>query len=391
MTNLATVDNNVEELFYGDKKARWYQIASMHQVEDAFVNHGAQRICLVSATGSGKTVNLGIICNSEIIRKFCGVSNETLFDGKYKEDFRVLFVAHRDRLLQQAVVTFAASTGVELIPQSCFSDIPAGVLQKGWHMTVMDEGHHEGMSTIQYQLENYTQGTKNHLGFIPLLCLTATPDRADGMLIKFDTIITAISREQAVAEGWLAETYLYSFVDPTNRANKVPMLTDIFEHYHHVMGRGIAFVATKVEATELTENIRRVTGKRVFNAVDVSDKVLNKVLDEFSLGQWDFIVNCGKLGEGVDVKGCESVIIGMNIGSHVLLNQICGRAARPDSDCRIFELVNPLKDNLDVTVIVGEPKVHKLIYKRSGKWVEREFDYSTLQSDDSFDLSANRL
>ena len=70
---------------------------------------------------------------------------------------------------------------------------------------------------------------------------------------------------------------------------------------------------------------------------------------------------------------------------------LVGRASRPDSDCRIFEMVNSLRDNLDTTVIVGEPKCHKLIYKRSGKWVEREFDYSTLQVDDSFDLSANRL
>lgn len=391
MTHLAVTDDNVEEMYFGDKKARWYQIASMHQVEDAFVNQNAQRVCLVSPTGSGKTVNVGIICNSEIIRKFCGVSNETDIHGYYKESMRVLFVAHRDRLLQQAVVTFAASNGVELITQSMFSSIPNDVLEKGWHLTVFDESGHESCNSFQYQLEHYTKGATNVNGFIPLLGLTATPDRADGMLIKFDTLINAISREQAVAEGWLADSELYSFVDPTERANKVPLLTDIFEHYHHVMGRGIAFVSTKVEAAELTENIRRVTGKRVFNAVDVSNIVLNKALDDFSLGQWDFIVNCGKLGEGVDVKGVESVVIGMNISSQTLLNQIIGRSARCDCDSRVFELVNPLKLNLDSTSIIGTPKKHVLVYKRSGKWVEREFDYSTLTPDDSFDLSANRL
>lgn len=391
MTHLATIDDNVEEMYFGDKKARWYQIASMHQVEDAFVNQKAQRVCLVSPTGSGKSNMSGMICNSPIIRKFCGVSNELDSNDQYKEKLRVLFVAHRDRLLQQAIVTYAAANGVELITQSCFSKIPSDVLEKGWHLTVMDEGHHESTTSNQYQLENYTKNRPTKLGFVPLLAMTATPDRADGMLIKFDVIVNAISREQAVAEGWLAETYLYSFVDPTNRANKVPMLTDIFEHYHHEMGRGIAFVATKVEALELTENIRRVTGKRVFNAVDVSDITLNKALDDFSLGQWDFIVNCGKLGEGVDVKGCESVILGESVNSFPKLSQIVGRASRADCDCRVYEMVNPLKLNLDTTVIVGEPKCHKLIYKRSGKWVEREFDYSTLTPDDSFDLSANRL
>lgn len=386
-----THDIDVEEMYFGDKLCRHYQISSTHQVEDAFVNQGAQRVLLVSPTGSGKSNMSGMICNSLVIRKFCGVSNELDHNGHYKENLRVLFVAHRDRLLQQAVVTYAATNGVELITQSMFSDIPVGVIERGWHLTIFDESHHESCNNFQYKLEQLTQNPKNALGFIPLIGMTATPDRADGMLIKFDIIVTAISREQAVAEGWLAETYLYSFVDPTNRANKVPMLTDIFEHYHQQMGRGIAFVATKAEASELTDNIRRVTGKRTFNAVDVSDAVLNKVLDDFSLGQWDFIVNCGKLGEGVDVKGCESVILGESVNSFPKLSQIVGRASRPDSDCRIFEMVNPLRDNLDTTVIVGEPKVHKLIYKRSGKWVEREFDYSTLQVDDSFDLSVNRL
>lgn len=380
----------VEEMYFGDKLCRHYQVSSMRRVEDAFVNQGAQRVCLVSPTGSGKTTSCGMICSSHVIRKFCGVSNDMDQHDQYKEKLRVLFVAHRDRLLQQAVVTYAAANGVELILQSMFSSIPPDVLEQGWHLTVFDESGHESCNSFQYQLEQYTKGANNINGFIPLLGLTATPDRADGMLIKFDTLIDAISREQAVAEGWLAETYLYSFVDPTARDNKVSTLTDMFEHYHQEMGNGIVFVGTKQEAREVTENIRRVTGKRVFNAVDVSDVALNKALDQFSLGEWNFIVNCGKLSEGIDVKKCSTVVIGRTVNSMSLLLQIIGRGARPDSECKIFELVNPLRDNLDTTCAV-EPKCHKLIYKRSGKWVEREFDYSTLQSDDSFDLSANRL
>lgn len=389
MSDLSVVDN-IEELYFGPMAARWYQVAQRNQVEDAFIHHNAQRVCLVSPTGTGKTVSAGIIFNSEKIRSFVGVSNELDSHGHYKEKLRVLFVAHRDRLLQQAVVTYAMANGVELIVQSCFSDIPVSVLEKGWHLTVLDESHHEAMSKLQYQLENYTQNTKHKLGFIPLLGLTATPDRADGCIIKFDILINVMSREQAVVEGWLAETYIYSFVDANARDNKVDLLTDIFEQYHDEMGRGIVFVATKAEARELSDNIGLLTGKLVFNAVDVSSGTLNQALDDFSKGKWDFIVNCGKLGEGIDVKGCESVIIGENVNSYPKLSQIVGRASRPDSVCRVWELVNPLKINLDTTVVVGIPKQHKLIYKKRGLWTEKEFDYSSDDMDDSFGLSPIR-
>jgi len=60
-----------------------------------------------------------------------------------------------------------------------------------------------------------------------------------------------------------------------------------------------------------------------------------------------------------------------------LLNQIIGRAARPDSECQVFELINPLSgSNLDTTVVVGTPKRHVLCSSvGNGKFREREFDY----------------
>ena len=379
MTTDMTQSDNVEELFFGDLQARSYQIGSLKQVEQAFTN-GAKRVCLVSPTGSGKTVNAGIIMTSPIIRKLCGVSNETTASGNYKQNLRVMFIAHRDRLLQQAVSTYANIFGVELIIQSCFSDIPAHILEEGWDFTILDESHHESMTTIQYQLENITSSTNHPLGFIPLLGLTATPDRADGLVIKFDTIITAITREQAVEQGFLAKTYIHSFVDATSRDNKVDILSDIFKDYHQIMGRGIVFVSTKAEARELSARIVEHTGKMVACVVDVNDATLNTILDDFSKGEWDFIVNCAKLGEGIDIRGCDTVVIGRTVGSYPLLNQYIGRGARPDSDCNVIELVNPLTDNLDTTVVVGIPENHTLYYKRKGKWVEREFDYTTVMN-----------
>lgn len=61
-----------------------------------------------------------------------------------------------------------------------------------------------------------------------------------------------------------------------------------------------------------------------------------------------------------------------------MLNQIIGRAARPDSECNVWELINPMSGrNLDTTVVVGTPASHRLVNKERGEWVERQFDYIT--------------
>ena len=376
-------ESELEQVFFGDKLSREFQVIARNQVEQAFTE-GCQRVCLVSATGTGKTIMAGLIMMSSVIRKLCGISNKLDSNGNYIEKIRVLFVAHRNRLLQQAIRTYAAGIGIELITQSCFSEIPKGVLDRGWHITVLDEAHHESMITIQYQLMNLTQSTKHPLGYIPLLGLTATPDRADGCLIKFEKFITAITRDEAVAQGYLAETELYTFVDSTQYANKVGIISDIVNSHQADIGRGIMFVSTREEAKSLEEYINKNTSFMSINVSEASDSMLNDVLDQFSNGLWDIIINCDRLGEGVDVIGCESVFIGRTVGSYPLLNQYIGRAARPDSKCKIFCLVNPLTDNLDPTVVVGTPQKHMFNYKRGGKWISKPFNHTTSLVDDAF-------
>ena len=81
----------------------------------------------------------------------------------------------------------------------------------------------------------------------------------------------------------------------------------------------------------------------------------------FSKGEVDFLVNCGKINEGVDTKGCDNVILGKEYLSEGEMNQNIGRAARPDSDCNVWQLVTPTAKQLDSRNIVGEPKSHRII------------------------------
>ncbi len=356
-TSSLTEDQIIE--MFGSKEARWFQIAARNQVEDILEYNPTARILVQLPTGAGKTVTSGLIFSSPKVRKALNVK-----DG---EKLVLLFIAHKHRLLTQAEQTFAAATDVEFIQQSAFSDIPEDVLKR-IHIICIDECHHEAMATIQYHLDK--------LGDFPIIGLTATPDRADGFVIKFDEIVNTISREQAVTEGWLAQTNIHSFVDVTTK-DKVDITSDIFRNFAHEMGQTLVFVKTKKEVATLTLVLRSL-GYKAIGLLNNTGEEVDVILNMFSAGEIQFIVNCNIISEGVDVVGCTDVFLGRQFGSYAQLNQVIGRASRPDSACNVWELVNPLSGtNLDTTVIVGIPENHRLVWKLSNDWIQQEFDYVT--------------
>ena len=352
-----TYDYDLTEMF-GEVEMRWYQIASREEACEALEN-GHTRILVVQPTGTGKTLTIACTLNSQRLRKALKVEGD--------RKLRVVFVAHNSRLLTQADRTFAEDNNVELILQSTQSKIPEDLIQAGWDITVIDEAHHEAMASIQYQLE--------HLGNHPIIGLTATPDRADGCVIKFSVIINPISRELAVAQGYLAETDLYSVVDGAEK-DKTKILKEIFNTYAHMMNGTMVFVQTKREVGIIVDHLRSL-GYSTAGILNQNKDELNTILDEFSQGKWQFIVSVNRLGEGIDIKGVTTVVLGRTIGSYPLLNQIVGRAARPDCACQVFEIINPLSGyNLDTTCVVGTPNRHTLVYHAANQWWEEEFDYA---------------
>lgn len=343
-----------ETEFYGDKELRWYQMAAINEVATELEN-GTQRVLIVLPTGAGKTLTIAAALSSPRIRAALGVTKD--------RPLRVLFAAHKHRLLTQAEQTFVEENNVELITHSIFSPLPDDIC---WDVTVLDESHHESCTTFQYHLER--------LGEHQIIGLTATPDRADGCLIKFETIIQPISREQAVAEGYLAATYLNSILDTAAR-DKTEVTKMIIDEFGHEFGQTMMFFRTKAEVRNITQYLIEA-GYNAVAILDQTEQQLDGLLDEFSNGDVQILLNCNKINEGVDVVGCTDVYLGRQFGSYPQLNQVIGRAARPDSDCRVWELVNPLSGrNLDTTVVVGTPERHRLISKKRGRWTEQDFDY----------------
>lgn len=359
VTNNIPLSDEALTEFYGSRELRWFQIAARTQAIQA-INNGSKRILIQLPTGSGKTLCIAAAMSHPDMKKALNVP--------HSRPTRVLFMAHKHRLLSQAEAAFVDNNNVDLILQSMMSKLPQSTIDSGWDICIFDECHHEAALSAQYHLEK--------LGEKPIIGLTATVDRMDGCIIKFDVIINPISREQAVAEGYLAPTKIHSFVDVPSK-DKVAVLTDIFENYAHQMGQTMVFVQTKKEVLQLTVVLKNL-GYVAVGLLGQSDKELDNILNKFSEGWIQFIVNCSRISEGIDVQGCTDIVIGRQMGSYTMLNQTLGRAARIDSDCNCWELINPLSNsNLDTTVVVGTPESHRLVYKEGGKWKENNFDYTT--------------
>lgn len=348
---------DVEE-FYGEKPLRWVQIAVRNALTSA-IARGIRTNLVCLGTGVGKTIAIACSLGHIDMKRALQITED--------RPVRVIFIAHIHRLLTQAERTFANDSNVDLRLFTPFS--PIEQTNFDWcDIVVIDEAHHEAMQSVQLQLSNMIHK--------PLVGLTATYERADGMVIKFENIIEPITREQAVQEGWLAETAIWSFID-TSGTNKLDIVKQIINQYHQVMGGTLVFMRTKKEMHAITMHLQDLG----YNAIALdaqSPEIVDQILDDFSLGKINFIVNCKKIGEGVDVKNCQSVLLGATVGSYPQLNQIIGRTSRPDCDSQVFELINPLSGrNLDATVVVGCPKSHVLCAPQpDGSFTEQYFEYT---------------
>lgn len=369
------VQDLATELF-GSREVRWYQAATRTAVVSA-IRAGRRRPLIVLPTGAGKTLTIAITVASSELRDILKIPAD--------RNIRVVVVAHLTRLLTQAESTFASSEHVDLRTQSAFQAISPETAE--WaDLYIIDEAHHEAMMTIQMQLD--TMGDK------PIIGLTATNVRPDGLLLKFDDEIALLSREKAVEEGWLAESSVWTIVNSQTMcgrqadADTVDITTRTIQQYHSIMAKTMVFMRTRSEVARLVENLTNL-GLTAIGLVNQSAKQIEEALNAYDQGQYQFIVNCAKLGEGVDCPDTTSVVIARTVGSLTQLNQIIGRSSRPSTESYVFELVNPLHpDTLSAVDVIGIPKQHQLVYEDvDGSLLELPFDVDNyLNSTSTFDM-----
>lgn len=342
------------------KTPRDYQARGVFDVEDCMLNRGLTRLLYKSPTGSGKTLASKMISLSNPIRNHLGVAPG--------EKLRILFIANKHRLNRQALDEYDDITSengaVELMVHSAFSEIPQRIIDRGWHMCFIDEAHHEAMMSIQLLL--------NQLVDRPIIGFTADDERGDGKLLKFERVICPITEREAALAGYIEKVGVNTILD-TSFKDKSVLASQLVDRYRNHMGNTIAFFKTNEEARAFHLHLRNQGLTSFFLATNATENDMDNALAALAQGETQFVVNCHKIGEGVDVKQCTDVILARHFYTKSEKRQFIGRAIRNDSPCAVWEFQNPLRDTISAKDVAGATKYERLLYLQKGKWHEKLF------------------
>ncbi|MPZ31202.1 MAG: DEAD/DEAH box helicase [Rhodospirillales bacterium] len=333
---------------------RPFQIKAVDDVEAA-IAAGKRRMLLVAPTGAGKTVVL-----AELVRR-------TVERGG-----RALVLAHRRELVGQAsrklhavgldhgiiAPEFPARPGepvqVASIPTLHARAVRSNLLQlPPANLLVVDEAHHSTAQTWRRIIEAYPGAA--------VVGPTATPCRADGRGLGglFEGMVECPAVAELIGLGFLVPTRVYAPSRPdldgvrtiggdwnekqlAERMDRPQLVGDVVSHWHRLAERRRTIVfATSIEhSAHLADEFGRagVAAAHLDGATPIVER--DAIMARLASGALDIVVNCGVIGEGVDVPDVGCIVMARPTKSIVLFRQQVGRGLRPapgKPDCIVID------------------------------------------------------
>jgi superfamily II DNA or RNA helicase len=320
------------------------QVEALQGIE-AIRSKGEDKALLISATGTGKTY---LAC----------------FDVAKVQPKRLLFIAHREQLLNQAIKSFKNVLGSdisvgkvgggrrELANQFTFStvqtmskqDVLNNISEDHFDYIVIDESHKAGASSYQKIL--------NHFKPNFLLGMTATPERTDDYNICEDfnyNIAYEIRLEQAMRENMLCPFHYFGVTEflvdgkeiTENSAfnylisdNRVNHIIEKMKFYGHDGERtkGLIFCSRNEEASELSKAFNnrgfRTIAMGGKNSQDEREEAIERLEKDKGFDCLDYIFTVDIFNEGVDIPQINQVIMLRPTKSAIVFVQQLGRGLR---------------------------------------------------------------
>lgn len=324
----------------GALQMRPYQQAAREAIHAEW-NDGRRRTLLVLPTGTGKTI------------VFAAVTEDQVRSGS-----RVLVLAHRGELLEQAADKIKRSTGlasaVEKAEQTCLDSwcrVVVGSVQSlqrparleqfpadYFGTIIIDEAHHAITDGYQRVLEHFPEA--NVLG------VTATPDRGDMRNLGevFDSLAYEYKLTQAIREGYLCPIL----------AQTIPLQLDISQVAlsggdFAVGGLGTALdpyleqIATEMQTAcagrktvvflpliKTSRKFRDILNSKGFRAAEVNGQSEDRaeILFDFSNGKYNVLCNSMLLTEGWDCPSVDCIVVLRPTKVRSLYSQMVGRGTR---------------------------------------------------------------
>ena len=309
---------------------------------------GARRGLVISANGTGKTILAAL-------------------DVKAAGPKNVLFVAHREQILDRATVEFQRVIGNnpneygklvgssrDLEKRFVFStiqtlsrpDVLGQVDPNHFDYVLIDEVHRAAAPSYQRLI--------NHLNPAFLLGLSATPERTDGKsifeLFNFN-VPYEIRLGAALEQDMLAPFHYYgvadfTFEDGTTTTDVTPLFRLIAEErIEHLLAtitsygqagvppRGLIFCGRNDEARDLSLalNERSIRGRRLRTTALTGDDDVEereRQVRRLEAGELDYILTVDIFNEGVDIPSINQVIMLRQTQSSIIFVQQLGRGLR---------------------------------------------------------------
>ena len=352
----------------GGMTLRPYQQEAKEAIFREWNEAGHDKTLLVLPTGTGKTI------------VFSAVTEECVRSGS-----RVLILAHRGELLDQAQDKLLKSTGlrcaVEKAEESSLNSwfrVTVGSVQTlmrekrlanfapdHFGHIIIDEAHHCLSDSYQRVLEHFNQAQ--------VLGVTATPDRGDMRNLGqyFESLAYEYTLPKAIREGYLcpikAQTIPLkldlSGVGTQNGDFKAGDLGTALDPYLYQIADEMANycrgrkTVVFLPLVKTSQKFRDILNSRGFRAAEVNgdSKDRAEVLQDFAAGAYDVLCNSMLLTEGWDCPSVDCIVVLRPTKVRALYSQMVGRGTR----------LHPGKDHLLLLDFLWHTERHELCHPAS--------------------------
>lgn len=344
-----------------------YQQRMLDRLQLERDRHDRHRNLIVAATGTGKTVLAGLD-----YRRLC---------EEHGKDLSLLFVAHREQILHQALGTFRA-----VMRQGSFGELHGGgAIARGRHVfamvqslqqervdelgpgaydvVVVDEFHHAAAASYDRLLKR--------LEPVELLGLTATPERLDGQDVTLwfgGRIAVELRLWEAIDQGYLVPFQYFGVADDVD-LSRLPWkrggyatedLTNLYtgndlrvgkllQEIQRVVAdparmRALGFCVSVEHARYMATKFSEAGLPAVSIDGTTPEHERSERLRRLAAGELRAIFSVDVLGEGVDVPVVDTVLLLRPTQSATVFTQQLGRGLRQA----------PGKPSLTVIDLIGQ-------------------------------------
>lgn len=343
---------------------RPYQSEAIAAIGDQWAS-GVDRTLLVLPTGCGKTI------------VFCKLTEKLVSGGE-----RVLILAHRGELLDQAADKLLKATGLhcatEKAEESCLGSFFRVVV--GSVQTLMREKRLEQFTTDYFDtiivdeahhcLSDSYQRVLNHFSDAKVLGVTATPDRGDMRNLGefFESLAYEYSLPRAIREGYLSpikaltiplKLDLSGVGVQSGDLKAVDLGTALDPYLHSIAEEMKAHCADRKTVVFLplvatSQKFRDILNQKGFRAAEVNggSQDRKEILRDFEEGKYNVLCNSMLLTEGWDCPSVDCIVVLRPTKVRSLYCQMVGRGTR----------LSPGKDHLLLLDFLWHTDRHELCH-----------------------------